>query len=548
MSALVDDLEEIEAIKQRILSGKLDNDSVLVVLEQIATLSSSSSTKQATLGNSKEIVGFLKEKLSAVDTTDVCTVAALKAVTHLCRRSILGKDTASTNNIEKFDDILESLISVSTANKTNHDIVYYCCCCMMIMASDSEDRQKKFGELGGPACVIDILKEHQADTAVSEMALRVVRNFSADDDVSNKLVTEGACEVLSLFLNKEWTPEHSRLEWSSVMEAALWAAVNLSYDTDVAIILGSTGCCTGAIKTLSEYLGTEDVFRAACWAIRNMSCAEPNFGILSHTNIIELLISTVNKYNSNIDLVQASVWCLANLGCSENFSKRMLDEGVANAIVTICNQCVSIVEEDNKLGPVAEASLFAIRNIGSTLKETVEKEVFGVAGCCELVIQFLKRYNDREGMVEVACSAIGSLCFGTLLNQQRCCQYGAFDEVCEAMKIHKGVPETVEKCIRCIAVLITNNKENSILFEEKYGPKLIVEYVELHRTDYDIVMLGCEVLLHLCYLPDHCNNTQGLELLKSKDQLDNSGLHAVPSGNYQDIKSAWEFEHWLTAK
>eukprot|EP01034_Spumella_vulgaris_P025842 gene25842-32339_t len=143
----------------------------------------------------------------------------------------------------------------------------------MILASDSDETQKTLSEAG------------------------------ASEEVACKLTEDGIGERLEYFLRTSSDDK--------VQTAAVWAVVNLSYDIDVAALLGSSGCCTAVVGVASKWTESDalkDIDTAVCWAIRNLSCPSLNLGIFSTTNVCEVVKNMITRgmREEDYDLVQSA--------------------------------------------------------------------------------------------------------------------------------------------------------------------------------------------------------------------------------------------------
>ncbi len=102
------------------------------------------------------------------------------------------------------------------------------------------------------------------------------------------------------------------------------------------------------------------------------------------------------------------------------------------------------------------------------------------------------------------------------------------------MDAHREVLETTEIGLKCLLALVIDHPENAEALRALNGVSLVVTYMVLHKSDYDVCTVSCELLLQL-----HFTSQQDRETLRSLSQLGEDGLHARPAGRFEDIAQAW---------
>jgi hypothetical protein len=406
----------------------------------------------------------------------------------------------------------------------------------MVTSSDSELCQKQFCDEGVSELIVSILKIYGSNDTVIEMVYRAVRNLSSNDEVACKLMEDGIGERIESVLRTSTSCE--------VLEAAVWAVVNLSYDIDVSALLGSVGCCKAVVEVLQkldrEAENSTKFDTAICWAIRNLSCPSLNLGIFSSTDVCSVVKDMIVKgvHLNDYDLVQSAVWCVNNLSCGSLLREQLHILGVANLVVNTCLKCNAFLIEDNALGPIAEASVFAIR--GLVVGSSVYQDVMGEIGACQLLCDYLTRFIDREGMVESCFATIVCLCRDHVGNKDVIGECGGLHIIFSAIDKHSDVLDTVEIGLKTVLTLILDHSSNATLLLSISGSRRIVKLAYVWKTDYDVCTVSCELLLQL----NSFDETVKKKLLES-NQLTEDGLHARPAGRFEDIAVAWEFDGFL---
>ena len=580
----------------------------------------------------------------------------------------------SVTNIALLSENLSQIFTSSTSLivSMNALVAYLSCALVMVLASDLDERQKQ--RLGLADVYNTIMKTLQnylptRNLIVCEMGLRALRNIAAHDESAGDLVKSGICELLvdvirvGLESNNEKRENSNNSSNSSsvvvsesikdylvlsirpvssleLLEAALWATVNLSFDADASASLGAVGIggllleiwtiATEDILLLSNGEPSGDVKRidvslarnlerlrilnAIASALRNLSYASSNFASFESTSVCEALISLVSSFsytaraddnNNNDDdamereILSTAIWGVVNFSCSTKLGARFVQLNAVEIVMdSVKRNQLRFAEErfDSLLGPIAEAAIFAIRNLANNLapsetkraegdtaqqqqgRETAEKEekekveeekpavkgdllsFFGDGAACTFLFDMLTRYVSREGMVEACCGAVTALCGGDgTLCSLMAVQEGAFPKLFAAVKEHTEVVETVEACLRSVIYLLQGQRADCVgEFFRCGGLRFIVECMDGHRRDYDVVKFCCELLLYIRYTDadsrKELSDGGQIRVLPSKGGGGESGAshredpsqpvvyYATPAGSFLDIYAAWKID------
>ena len=568
-----------------------------------------------------------------LEIVEACSLS-LQAFVLFGRRDVLVKSSSSLTNLKLLDElVLPVLRNIKSSLITAHsNTALLFCTFVMILASDCEARQKFFVESGLHRAVIATVRQYLTtlDFVVCEMGLRALRNIAAHDEVSGDLVLAGACELLADVIKSALEVESSfvsnlvtsfivfpvrPINQIELIEAALWAMVNLSYDSDTAAILGSVGTSRLLLDvfqlatrdiTTTDHFGSEgrridssaakqmgrlNILNAFTAALRNLSYASLNFGSFEATSVCEaivILIASFYRPSSQVDknvtkegdsiledgqddavereILSTAIWSLVNFTCSAKMAERFIQLNAMTAILESCefNQARFAEERfDLQLGPIAEASIFAIRNLANNIPSSDEAEGDGGLSGAALkdkrasafVLDMLTRYIKREGMVEACCGAITALAMASKNHRTELVKRDAFSKLFAASKEHEEVTETVEACLKSLLHLLGQEDEEGVsTFLNCRGLKFVVECLESHRRDYLIVKLCCELLLQTRFTDSYSINRlkdatqiQLLEVDDANSSVSSSSskpprYFATPAGNFQDIYLAWEIE------
>ena len=594
---------------------------------------------------------------------------SLQAMVLFCRREVLVKGTASATNIALLSENLSQIFTSSTSSipSMNALVAYLYAALVMVLASDSDERQKQLLGLGVHRTMITTIRHYLSthNFIACEMSLRALRNIAAHDESAGELVKSGFCELIVDVIRAGLDASHEKRDTETeglktamdsnivsnsvkesvvlsiravscleLLEAALWATVNLSFDADASVSLGvvdisslilgiwgiatddillSAGDANGEVKridvSLARNLDRLRILNAFTSALRNLSYASPNFASFETTLVCEVLVCLITSFSDTSraeeddalerEILSTAIWGVVNFSCSAKLGSRFVRLNAVEVIleaVKVNQRRFAEERYDSLLGPIAEAAIFALRNLANTLTSAtseepktaasdstdttntqqqpqpqpqqsqseeppVEKDLqshFGDGVACKFLFDMLTRYVSREGMVEACCGAVVALCGG---DGQLCSLMavgeGAFLKLFTAAKEHVAVVETVEACLRSMVYLLHRQHADCVsAFLTSGGLRFIVECLDSHRRDYDVVKYCCEILLHTRY-PDVDSRkalSEGgqIRALPSKhgevggeqdaDQSKPVEYYATPAGNFLDIYAAWKID------
>ena len=583
------------------------------------------------------------------------------------------KGSASLTNIALLSENLSQIFTSSTSLivSMNALVAYLSCALVMVLASDSDERQKQLLGLDVHNTIMKTIQNYlpTRNLIVCEMGLRSLRNIAAHDESAGDLVKSGICELLVDVIRvglesnneKRESSNNSSSNSSSVviaesikdylvlsirpvsslelLEAALWATVNLSFDADASASLGAVGIGgllleiwtvvtedirlsngepSGDVKridvSLARNLERLRLLNAIASALRNLSYASSNFASFESTSVCEALISLVSSFSytaravdndddaTEREILSTAIWGVVNFSCSTKLGARFVQLNAVEIIMdSVKRNQLRFAEErfDSLLGPIAEAAIFAIRNLANNLapsenkraegdtaqqqqqggeQETTEKvkvveeeeelavkgdllSYFGDGAACTFLFDMLTRYVSREGMVEACCGAVTALCGGDgTLCSLMAVQKGAFPKLFAAVKEHSEVVETVEACLRSVIYLLQGQRADCVgEFFSCGGLRFIVECMDGHRRDYDVVKFCCELLLYIRYTDadsrKELSDGGQIRVLPSKgggggesgtahreDPSQPVVYYATPAGSFLDIYAAWKID------
>lgn len=473
------------------------------LLADIARTCEASEEAQRTLGN-LTIVRLLCGVLDRASSPPRLVHAALAAWMKILRRSTLTKATTCWENCDLSEEHIISLVPCMRARVADEVVAHFGSCMVMMLASDSDSRQFKFGLIGTHKVIISILKLHGQNHQVMEMALRAARNLSSLEQVACAFAQNGAGVALRDILLDDTQPQH-------VVEAALYATINVSFDAENATLLGNEGVCEALLDCATKWLHQGAVILELCWALRNLSAVDENTTKFSALPSACPLLLDLLRVCEDAEELAMALWGTANLCCDRNFAEQMLGNGGLAVLERTFRFGLAAFPQDAALGPVAEANSFAIYNMASAFASQVEagevdagkrsKEALGQQGGCSLICAILERYADREAMSESCSRSIHALANDSVLNQTSLCEHGALPSLCRAAWTHRAVPETVFLAWKALlTVCAKDNAASRAALGAQGSPQFLEQVAALvhhYREIDEIVILGCSILLLL---------------------------------------------------
>lgn len=584
-----------------------------------------------------------------VDDTDDAEVLVLLlwSLVKLCRRS-LDKSTASHANIlrcsaplptsstppdndndnegddatktgDESDDKSESpkgcerVVDIMGKYGDREAICLPCCWLLMIMASDSPERQRRLAELNATKAVVYALHVHTHSLAVCEMASRVARNLAADDDVAAHCVEVGICEALvhtlkttTSMTNSNPYPRSPALQLSqsfslpsncvSVVEAVMWAFVNLSCDPQIAMLLGAAGACDAVIAAAELPVVMENLncSLAICSTLRNLACVY-NYSIFASTRVCEYLINLLSLYypdegnqaigEEKLELLETALWSLSNLSCDATLGNRFLSSvsEVSNPGANPINRVIRFfidshpfppnVALDSTLSPhtvspertveLIECAFSALRNLAacSATNQTLLINNGSVQVVSKCLASYLSDDNFggqnmaggdanglillRERLVECSVGTLVNLICGSEEGKSEARKNQCIEMACRVLDAYGKSLGACELSLKLICVCTNKCPANATIAAQSKALPLAIEALSTHYSDEEILRLSCEVLFSVHFAGEGEEKERLREGLKAKNQLDETGTRANPKGTLEEIRSAWGVEDIL---
>ena len=440
---------------------------------------------------------------------------ALWVLVRLCRRA-MSKNTACEANLDMIgsESCLKSVFQNLKDNReclSNANVALACSWLIMVLASDSVERQERLAKPDiGTLEVLAALMGHFKGTTdypkVTEFLTRACRNLASHDEVAHQLVEAGVCENLTdiircytdllvsidrtsprldrgeLLLTSETDiddgGQSTVLVAYDVIEAAMWASLNLTCDVNIAQIYASVqglSVVLEAIKVLSmtyarrdmrtqlsadAVLPSEAAVAVALLVLRNLTTQGAYaYTLLLNAPVITTLFDCMRAYPASFDVNDPALFTIVNLTEERNMAARLMDADVASLLV--CTASALSVNyrklEDTQIetrdqrhfrtGPIAEAAIWATRHLAGYSRANAL--LLGKKGMIDILVSFLNEYKHKDGMVQSICECLATLTFTMrqteeeqskpiMKNITRLVNAGGLKLIVAALKQHSG--------------------------------------------------------------------------------------------------------------
>jgi hypothetical protein len=529
------------------------------ILQRIAKECKNNPSIQEELGNDI-IVEFIVKNLNQDGVNSATlTESALWAWIRLCRREILDKSTRNMKNCDLSAQHIPTVLNTLSSNIGNSEVCYLIASMIMILASDSSERQLKLGQAGAPTLVVQVLHQHQNNSVVTEMICRASRNLSVHDEVAAMLIQEGIGEELNIMISEEGLKQSNHS--IEVIEAILYVIINLSYDTNISLILGSNGVVMNLVYLISLYRKENTIINLIVWAMRNLTPIKSNILLLKYSKYPEYLLEILTIHSHDPDTIQSAIWSIANLSRNVALAKRFIEIGVIAVLAKTFQFGEDNYDADHILGPIAEAMVFTITNMSSAteflrkdMKEAKPTDNSGeeddhtkvaeksppidlseefnevdlhqielnlklaitANGGAALLTKFLTKYGSRDAMVENISRVIAKLAQPSLPEDPTNTTVAAYTEVrhlfanypileklLAAQAANGRILETVYLSWKAIHALFDNTtKEHNHIMKNQHLPQLakqVANAMFLHRQYEEIAKFGLTLLIESEY-------------------------------------------------
>jgi hypothetical protein len=459
------------------------------LLQRILSAATSSAEAQAELGTN-EVVTFITKCLDTADNDDELIELALAAWIAYNRREILNKSTMNLNNCERSESKILSITDTIRHRLRTPTIAMRCAALTMILASDSPDRQAKLGLVGFGVHMCTILRSpHASHDDVAIMAYRAIRNLAIDDNNCMQIVKKG--QIMDIFIPHFRGGAEGTLS-DEVLDAALYAVINLSNDAEISEALGEAGLVTLLSSVFPRIVHDNDLSNAMCCALRNLFSVGGNLArLVGDSTVADCLVSVHEKHRDDSSTMEAATWCLANMA-SNAFFRRFLTSTIhlMPILRATFEYGLYTYPDDSTLGPVAEAIVFTIyflafHHVDSSSKDSDTASSASALATADSTVE----RETKEQLVEVGRIAAQLVSEGAVFVLHACMTRYATREA------------MMEACFRALLSLINKEhpqRETVLKALATMNPVLLLlQAMSHHVAVFDTMYLGLATLSSL---------------------------------------------------
>jgi hypothetical protein len=391
-------------------------------LDRIRVMATSSAQAQAELGTN-EVVTFITKCLDTADSDDELIELALATWIAYNRREILNKSTMNPNNCERSESKILSITDTIRHRLRTPTIAMRCAALTMILASDSPDRQAKLGLVGFGVHMCTILRSpHAVYDDVATMAYRAIRNLAIDDSNCMQIVKKG--HIMDIFIPHFQSAAAGTLS-DEVLDAALYAIINLSNDTEISEALGEAGLVTMFSSVFPRIVHDNDLSNAMCCALRNLFSVGGNLArLVDDSTVADCLVSVHEKHRDDASTMEAATWCLANMASNPFFRHYVTSTVHLMPILRATLEYgLYAYPEDSSLGPVAESIVFTIyflsfHHANDSSHESDATSSASAGAAADSIVE--REREEKEQLVEVGRIAAQLVSEGAIFVLQTC--------------------------------------------------------------------------------------------------------------------------------
>lgn len=399
--------------------------------------------------------------------------------------------------------------------------------------------KKKHEDKDNYACeaAITILQNNsKVSTSDINWGLQAISVLCEDnDDAFTRFSEAGMCDAVVDVLKINIDHDNIVCPALDAMIALLTCGKEICYANQEAF--GKAGSCSIMLEAMHIYLDNAEIMGRVCLAIDRLCCMnatnQNNFRVEGVCNV---LMSSVLKHYSTQDSTVLINGCNALTSlCRSNVDNIENSFGEAGACEIIFSWIMNVARESPEiaiygwtaLGTLAEteANRKRIEEIGvceelincmrskaltveyslcycsviAALSKNEENSLkLGNSGACEILSDCLKEFIDSATTIEYVTFAIGNLALIAThklwFGETGTCEF----LLKRVLSVHSSKIDIVRNTCRAIANLCHENQINCHHFKSVYnGYKNIVNAVDQHNFDPDIVEWTCKIALHL---------------------------------------------------
>lgn len=235
---------------------------------------------------------------------------------------------------------------------------------------------------------------------------------------------------------------------------------------------------------------------------------------LMDEGICESLVNTMNTFAaSSLEVAIHGCRALNDLSWTDRELREFLGEiGGCECLIFVLNLYIGNPEV-SEYGSAAMLNL-AKDNINNSFR-------FSEAGACDVIVQvgnfgFNLRHPRAPVVAANVCNVIAHLC--EALNRQKLYDAGSNELITSLLKFHMDKADVVLSAVMAVCGLASLAPSNRETLGHVGACELIVEAMQLHGNEVEILQHSCEALMHLALSPNNTSkigNSGGCEVILS---------------------------------
>ena len=370
----------------------------------------------------------------------------------------------------------EAVVSVLRKHPNNNQVVARCSIALGSLAR-VPGNARWFGPAGAPDALYNVLVLHRKDVLVAKYIISAIGNLCLVDHNKERLGGLGVCEEIIFAANL-----HSKdLETAIASAAAIWKLCETIHKH------APKGTQAG------NSLPTKDV--------RDGSSDEQQAASSDRSLPLPLAVDPEVSDNNLMNDPEKALRLKQSPHFLQGRRNRaiLLQMNVCQTLVVLLNfHLADIVAAETICHAVS-----VLAAVGNACDE--ERNAFGDLGTCEAVVKALSFHEGNEEVARWGSMAVRSLCHKHPTNQLRFARtqiakvlvlsLRGFRSAVTAVANHQMLMEAV---LGAVVNLSNNCPENKVLFGETGLCEALLELLDLHIKNFEIVYLAVKALFHLC--------------------------------------------------
>ncbi|XP_017350460.1 armadillo repeat-containing protein 6 [Ictalurus punctatus] len=432
------DMEESEALKEAIEQFESQG----VDLSNIVKAVPKASSEETTDDQTHEVLQALQSLRSALESSSMSVVESLKLFTEQCSLGFAQRCLAAQ------EDAYPTLLSCCQAAGEDNKVLSATLAALSVLT----DGQPDLLDAEGQSFLIDTLRSHQEDPALTCLGIRTVRHCCLKHEQNRQgLVKAGVLNLLTSAITRH-------IERAEVVKEACSALRVMTFDDDVRVPFGQAHEHAKMI-------------------------------VLEH-NGLKVIIEAAKAHPENMPVLSELCATLSRLAVRNEFCQDIVDLGGLKFMMTLLAD--SLDGQD-----LVKQVLSALRAIAGN--DDVKDGIVN-AGGAELIVMAVNRHMSNAQVCEQGCAALCMLALRKPSNCKIIMESGGALAALQAMKMHQAEVNVQKQSCMLLRNLVSRTSDFNQTILEMGAEALIGQALASHRDCSDVAKaalrdLGCQVEL-----------------------------------------------------